>query len=40
VNAPKETSNDTRFIIVNYFREMQKQGKEVDAQIEGRVVVK
>ena len=40
VHAPKEDSNNTRYIIVNYFRSMQKQGKEVDAQIEGRVIVK
>ena len=40
VNAPKETSNNTRFIIMNYFREMAKQGREVDAEIEGRITVK
>ena len=40
VNAPKEASNNSRFVIMNYFRYMQKQGKEVDARIEGRVVVK
>lgn len=40
VNAPKEVSNNTRFIIMNYFREMAKQGKVVDSEIEGRVVVK
>ena len=40
INAPKEDSNNTRYIIVNYFRYMQQQGKEVDSKIEGRVVVK
>ena len=40
VNAPKDASNNSRFVIMNYFRYMQKQGKEVDSQIEGRVVVK
>ena len=40
VNSPKESSNNSRFIIMNYFRNMQKQGKEVDAQIEGRIQVK
>ena len=40
INAPKDVSNNSRFVIMNYFRYMQKQGKEVDAQIEGRVVVK
>jgi hypothetical protein len=40
VNAPKDASNNSRFIIMNYFRHMMQQGKVVDAQIEGRVVVK
>lgn len=40
INAPKEVSNNTRFIIMNYFREMAKQGKAVDSEIEGRVIVK
>ena len=40
VNAPKDKSNNTRFVIMNYFKDMQKQGKVVDAQIEGRITVK
>ena len=40
VNAPKDKSNNTRFIIMNYFKDMQKQGKVVDAQIEGRIIEK
>ena len=40
VIAPKDFSNNTRFIIMNYFREMEKQGKAVDSEIEGRVKVK
>ena len=40
VNAPKDASNNSRFIIMNYFRDMLKQGKEVSAEIEGRVTVK
>ena len=40
INSPKEDRNNTRFIIVNYFREMEKQGKVVDANIEGRITVK
>ena len=40
IHAPKEASNNTRFIIMNYFRDMEKQGKAVDSQIEGRIVVK
>ena len=40
LNAPKETSNNSRFIIMNYFREQTKEDKVVEAQIEGRVTVK
>lgn len=39
VNSPQEYENNTRFIIMNYFREQTRQGKLVDAQIEGRVTV-
>ena len=37
IHSPSEEQNDTRFIIMNYFIEMEKQGKAVDADIEGRV---
>ena len=37
VKAPQEASNNTRFIIMDYFKEMARQGKEVDAEIEGRI---
>ena len=40
INSPQETTNNTRFIIMNYFRECQKQGREVDANIEGRITIK
>lgn len=40
INAPKDVSNNTRFIIMNYFREMAKLGKIVDSEIEGRITVK
>lgn len=40
VNSPQEYENNTRFIIMNYFREQTRQGKMVDAQIEGRIVMK
>ena len=40
INAPKDPSNNTRFIIMNYFRDMQKQGKVVDSEIEGRITVR
>lgn len=38
VNAPQEASNNTRFIIMNYFREQAKLGKVVTAEIEGRII--
>ena len=39
VNSPQEVSNNSRFIIMNYFRDIAKQGKEVDAEIEGRITI-
>ena len=39
VNSPQEKLNNSRFIIMNYFRELARQGREVDAQIEGRITV-
>ena len=39
INSPQEVSNNSRFIIMNYFREVEKQGKLVDAEIEGRVTI-
>jgi len=39
LNAPKEDSANTRYLIANYFRAMQQQGKEVDAKVEGRIVI-
>ena len=38
VNAPKEKENNSRFVIMNYFRAEAAQGRAVDAQVEGRVV--
>lgn len=37
--APKDKKNDTRFLIMDYFRAMEAQGITVDAQIEGRIRV-
>jgi 2',3'-cyclic-nucleotide 2'-phosphodiesterase (5'-nucleotidase family) len=37
--SPQEASNNTRFLILNYFQDMMKQGIVVDAQIEGRIKV-
>ena len=39
VNSPQEKLNNSRFIIMNYFREQDRLGREVDAQIEGRITV-
>ncbi|MBR1548067.1 MAG: 5'-nucleotidase C-terminal domain-containing protein [Prevotella sp.] len=40
VNSPQDVSNNSRFVIMNYFRQMAKEGREVDSQIEGRVTIK
>ena len=37
---PEDASNNTRFLIMNYFREMQAKGIVVDAQVEGRIKIK
>jgi hypothetical protein len=36
---PEDASNNTRFLIMNYFREMQTKGIVVVAQVEGRIKV-
>ena len=38
--APDDASNNTRFLIMNYFKDMQAKGIVVDSQVEGRIVVK
>ena len=38
--APQEASNNTRFLIINYFQDMQRRGVVVDARVEGRIKVK
>jgi hypothetical protein len=37
VNSPQEKKNNTRFLIIDYFREKQAKSEMVDAQIEGRI---
>lgn len=37
--APKDAKNDTRFLIMDYFRAMEAEGKIVDAKVEGRIVI-
>ena len=39
VVSPQESSNNTRFIIMNYFKEQTAQGKVVNAHKEGRIRV-
>ena len=38
--APGEASNNTRFLIMNYFREKLACGEVVDSKVEGRIIVK
>lgn len=39
LNSPKDDTNNTRYIISNYFREMNAKGVVVDSKVEGRVVI-
>ena len=40
LNAPKEDSNNSRFVIMDYFKAMEAQGKAVSSKVEGRITVK
>lgn len=40
VVSPQDKSNNSRFLIMNYFRDKMSRGEVVDAQVEGRIVVK
>lgn len=40
INAPQDASNNTRYIIMDYFREQQREGKIVDRDVEGRITIK
>lgn len=37
--SPTEARNNTRVIIANYFKEMERQGVTVDAKVEGRITI-
>lgn len=37
--SPQEAKNNSREIIMNYFRSLAAQGEEVDAKIEGRITI-
>lgn len=39
VVSPQEDKNNVRFIIMDYFRQAAEKGQEVDAKVEGRIVV-
>jgi 2',3'-cyclic-nucleotide 2'-phosphodiesterase (5'-nucleotidase family) len=38
--SPKDVSNNTRFLIMNYFKEKHAKGETIDAKVEGRIRVK
>ena len=38
--APQDASNNSRYLIMNYFKDKQSRGEVVDAQVEGRIKVK
>ena len=38
--SPQEEKDNSRFLIMNYFKAMHAEGKEVDAQVEGRITVR
>jgi len=40
LNSPKEKSNNIRFVIMDYFREQEAQGKAVSAKVEGRIEIR
>lgn len=40
VVSPQEARNNTRVVIVNYFKEKSAKGELVDAKIEGRITIK
>lgn len=40
LNSPKDDKNNARYVITDYFREMMKTGKAVDAKVEGRIIVR
>ena len=37
--APEDPSNNTRFLIMNYFRDKHAKGEEVDSRVEGRITI-
>ena len=39
VVAPADKSNNTRFLIINYFKYHQSRGEMVDSKVEGRIII-
>jgi len=37
LNSPQEHSNNTRYIILNYFKAMTAEGKIINSETEGRI---
>lgn len=37
--SPQEETNNTRYIICDYFREMTRKGTRIDPRIEGRIII-
>ena len=37
--APEAKSNNTRFLIMNYFKDHEARGVEVDSKVEGRIKI-
>ena len=40
INSPQDVKNNSRFVIMDYFKAKAANGEMVDSQIEGRIVVK
>ena len=38
--APQDKSNNSRFLIMNYFKDKHSRGEVIDSKIEGRIIVK
>jgi len=37
--APADASNNTRFLIMNYFKDRHARGEIIDSKVEGRIKV-
>ena len=38
--APQDKSNNSRFLIMNYFKDKHSRGEVIDSKVEGRIIVK